>query len=70
MKDAFGDMMEQVGEGLIPIITSLTATLTPLIIKATEFISENKTLAAGLLIATTAVTGLIGVLITIGFMLP
>ena len=70
MQDAFGDMMEQVGEGLIPIITSLTATLTPLIIKATEFISENKTLAAGLLIATTAVTGLIGVLITIGFMLP
>jgi hypothetical protein len=63
-------MKQSIGEGLQPAIAKLTETLLPLIEKIAAWIEQNPRLAANILIATMAVTGLVAIIGTLGLILP
>jgi phage-related protein len=69
-KNEIGDLWEQIGKSLIPIVKDLTDTLLPVIKKTVEWASENPTLVRNIIIATGAIAGIIAVVGTLGLLLP
>ncbi len=70
MKNEFSNLREVIGEALIPMIQQITAALTPLITKATEWISENKELTKWILLGVGAFSALLLVVGSLGMALP
>lgn len=58
-----------IGDALAPALTLLIEKITPIVVKLTEWIRANPKLAANLLIAATAIAGLVAVLGSLGLAL-
>lgn len=70
LKNAFGDMQEQIGATIIPILTELVKKITPVIESIMKWVEENPKLTQIILVATLALAGLVAVLGFIGMALP
>lgn len=60
------ELKARIGEALQPALANLLQTITPLIERFAKFAESHPTIVAGILLATTAVTGLIFVLGSLG----
>jgi hypothetical protein len=69
MKNVIGDLAEEIGFTLFPILTRMMQTITPIIIRTAEWVRENQKLVAVLIGIGVGGTGLLAGLSTFGFML-
>lgn len=62
LKSAFGGVSTQIGQAFLPVITTVVSILQPLLLRVSEFISENQQLVS-------VVAGLVATFATVGPML-
>lgn len=66
----FADMRSKVGEAFLPILEKLVDKLAPFLDRLAEWIDKNPELAAKIMLVVTGIAALVGVLGTIGLILP
>lgn len=70
LNNSFGDLMEEIGFTLIPVLETLTAAIAPVIEKLSAWIQENPQLTKIIIIGTLALSGLLAVVGLIGLAIP
>lgn len=70
LKESFGDLQEEIGKALMPILTDLLKEITPVITKMIEWAQENPELTKNIILVAGALTGLVAVVGILGMALP
>lgn len=70
LKEQFGDMQEEIGNALLPVLIQLVQAITPLIEKTTQWMLAHPELTKWLLIAGASVSALVFVIGSLGVLLP
>lgn len=70
LKESFANLQDEVGERLVPLLSSLLEKVTPYVEKLTEWIDKNPQLTEQIFLVGTALTAVVAVMLPLGIALP
>lgn len=70
LKELVGDLGEEIGASLIPVIQDLVVQLRPIIEGLIQWMAQNPELTKQIILASLALTGLVAVVGTLGLLIP
>lgn len=70
MKNQIGELTESIGVALLPVFAQLVEAITPIILKITDWITENPKLTETIIIVAGVVTGLMAIMLPLSLIMP